>query len=61
MLIPTLGFVSCIFMLATLNLLIILPGLVIILPGLVFYFVGDTPGGERIRREIGRRLGRKVR
>ncbi len=54
MLIPTLGFVSCIFMLATLNLLIILPGL-------VFYFVGDTPGGERIRREIGRRLGRKVR
>lgn len=58
--IPVLGFVSCVFMLATLNLLIIVLGLAIILPGLVFYFVEDTPRGERIRREIGRRLGRKV-
>jgi basic amino acid/polyamine antiporter, APA family len=59
--VPALGFVSCIFMLTTLNLLIILLGFAIIFPGLVFYFVEDTPGGERIRREIGRRLGRKVK
>ena len=59
--IPALGFISCIFMLATLDPPIILLGLAIIIPGMAFYFVEDTPRGEKIRREIGRRLGRKVK
>jgi APA family basic amino acid/polyamine antiporter len=58
-LIPTLGGISCIAMLATLSPRIIVLGLAVLLAGIVLYYIEDTPEGETIRREVNEKLGRR--
>jgi APA family basic amino acid/polyamine antiporter len=57
--IPVAGGVSCIAMLATLNPTTILIGFAVILGGLVIYYIEDTAEGERIRKDLRKRLGRR--
>ena len=58
-LIPALGGISCIAMLATLSPRIIVLGLAVLLAGIVLYYIEDTPEGETIRREVNEKLGRR--
>jgi len=60
-LIPFLGCVSCIAMLATLNAGVIGIGCLVLIAGLLLYFLEDSPEGERIRNQIDTRLGRIIR
>ena len=58
-LIPALGGISCIAMLATLSPRIIVLGCALLLAGIVLYYIEDTPEGETIRREVNEKLGRR--
>jgi len=60
-LIPVLGGISCIAMLATLSPRIIGLGLAVLLAGIALYYIEDTPEGEKIRCEINEKLGRKAK
>ena len=60
-LIPAIGGISCVLMLATLNSGIIVLGSAILVAGTLLYYIEDTPKGEAIRNEINRRLGRSAK
>jgi APA family basic amino acid/polyamine antiporter len=57
--IPALGGISCIAMLATLDLRIVVLGCIVLVTGMFLYYIEDTPEGEVIRSEIREKLRRR--
>jgi APA family basic amino acid/polyamine antiporter len=57
-LIPTLGGISCIAILASLSSQIIVLGIAVLFAGVILYYIEDTPEGEEIRSEIKKQLRR---
>jgi hypothetical protein len=57
-LIPTLGGISCITILASLSSHIIVLGIAVLFAGVILYYIEDTPEGEEIRSEIKKQLRR---
>jgi APA family basic amino acid/polyamine antiporter len=57
-LIPTLGGISCIAILASLSSHIIVLGIAVLFAGVILYYIEDTPEGEEIRSEIKKQLRR---
>jgi APA family basic amino acid/polyamine antiporter len=57
-LIPTLGGISCIAILASLSFQIIVLGIAVLFAGVILYYIEDTPEGEEIRSEIKKQLRR---